>query len=118
MQCRVHLVAAPLLLAWALNCHAEALRGCAPAVGPKDHRARQTAILNAITADLRARNSPETAGAARVLNESVRLEVSSVVSAKLKNATVVREEFHRDSNGNNPRLCVDVMVLDPQAAKQ
>ncbi|MBK6616698.1 hypothetical protein [Ottowia sp.] len=74
--------------------------------------------MNAITADIRANNSPETAGAARVVNESVRLEVSSVVSARLKNATVLREEFQRDPDGNHPRLCVEVVIRDPQPARQ
>jgi hypothetical protein len=118
MRKPVHIVGPFLLLGAAAASSAEPIYGCAPALGPKDTRARQIAVLNAITTDLRAQGSPETAGTSRLVDDKHRLEVSSIVSAKLKNATVRREQFQRDDDGKNPRICVEVVVAEPDPAKR
>lgn len=110
----MYAVQALLLIAVALPCHAQ-ITACSPATGPNDERAVKIATLNAVSADVRARFRPETAGSMQISNEALRTEISSVVSAKLKNATVVRRDFVTEE-GRNPRLCVEVVIRDDAPA--
>ncbi len=69
-------------------------------------------MLNAVSAEVRARVSPDTAGSMQYSNDAVRTEISSVVSAKLKQATIVRRQFLTDEDGRNARICVEVSIRD------
>lgn len=103
-----------LLVAAVLPCHAQ-VTACSPATGPNDERAVKIATLNAVSAEVRARFRPETAGSMQISNDALRREITSVVSAKLQNATVVRREFVAEE-GRNPRMCVEVVVRDDAPA--
>ena len=96
-----------------LTAHCQAqISACAPATGPSDERAAKVAMLNAVSAEVRARVSPETSGSMQYSNDSVRTEVSSVVSAKLKQASIIRRQFLTDDNGRNARICVEVSIRE------
>ena len=110
MNISSHFVSFVLLSLVGTGASCEPIVGCAPAAGPSDPHARQIAVLNAITADIRAQGNTETAGSARVLDDMQRIEVSSVVSAKLKNSRILRSEFQQDDGGKHPRICVEVVV--------
>jgi len=90
---------------------AEPISGCAPAAGANDERAVKMATLNALSADVRSRYAPETAGSMQLSNESLRTEISSVVSARLQRSTVLRKQYVAEE-GKPARICVEVVVKD------